>query len=94
MNDVVQIGGNEDRLRELALAFLKDCNLGRKKSGTNSNADQTGRQLEVHAVFKLRTGCKRRRVGSTEAIDVFVRPSEQVMATVIGTGWGGTCSRH
>ena len=52
-----------------------------KESGTNSNADQTRRQLEVHAVFKPRTRCKRRRVVSTEAINVFVRPSEPVMAT-------------
>ena len=37
----------------------------------------------MHAVFKPRTGCKRSRcrVDSTEAIDVFVRPSEPVMAT-------------
>ena len=85
-NDVVQIGGNEYRLREFALAFLQDCDLGlgsRKKRGTNSYADQTRRQLEEHAVFKPRTGCKRRPVDSTEAIDVFVLPSEPVMATVL-----------
>ena len=44
--------------------------------------DHTRRQLEVHAIFKPRTGCKRRRVDPNETRDVFIRPSEQVMATV------------